>query len=152
MYLTRNVIDRSLFEAASSGAQDEAISGAVVSFLGMVRNHSNGRKVLYLEYEAYETMAENLIGDLIAEAKTIWGGDRIKVLHRLGKIGLGEIAVWVEVQSAHRDEAYRASRFLIDEIKHKVPIWKKEFFEDGTSEWGICRHDAEPSRSPVHHP
>ena len=59
MYLTRNVIDKSLFEAASSGAQDEAISGAVVSFLGMVRNHSNGRKVLYLEYEAYETMAEN---------------------------------------------------------------------------------------------
>ncbi len=116
-------------------------SGAEVIFLGKVRDHSQGRKVLYLEYEAYEAMAENLIEDLIAEAKTLWKIDRVRILHRLGKVRLGEIAVWIEVGSAHRDEAYRASRFLIEEIKHKVPIWKKEYFEDGTSEWSLCRHE-----------
>ncbi len=115
-------------------------SGAKVIFLGKVRNHSQGRKVLYLEYEAYESMAESLIGNLIVEAQTILKIDGVRVLHRLGKVELGEAAVLIEVGSAHRDEAYQASRFLIEGIKHQVPIWKKEYFADGTSEWSLCQH------------
>jgi molybdopterin synthase catalytic subunit len=87
-------------------------------------------------------MAENLIADLIEQAKKNWKIDRVSVLHRLGTVGLGETAVLIQVDSAHRDEAYQASRFLIDEIKHKVPIWKKEYFADGTTEWSLCKHFA----------
>lgn len=118
-------------------------SGAEVLFIGKVRNHSGGRKVLFLEYEAYETMAEKMIQDFIGEALTRWPVDCITVLHRLGKVELGEAAVVITVESAHRDEAYQASRFLIEEIKHKVPIWKKEYFEDGTSLWSRCGHREE---------
>lgn len=114
-------------------------SGAEVVFIGKVRDHSHGKKVLYLEYEAYEAMAERLIQNLMEEAKRNWRVDHICVLHRLGKVGLGETAVLIKVESAHRDEAYQASRFLIEEIKHKVPIWKKEYFEDGTTEWSLCK-------------
>ena len=135
-------------------------SGAEVVYIGKVRDHSQagsqrfrharenstfsssqGRKVLFLEYEAYEFMAENLIENLIEEAKNHWKVGAVSVLHRLGKVALGEIAVLIKAESAHRDEAYQASRFLIEEIKHKVPIWKKEYFTDGTAEWSLCRHE-----------
>ncbi len=102
---------------------------------------SQDKKVLYLEYEAYESMAENMINDLILKVKTHWPVDHVRVLHRLGRVGLGETAVLIEVFSAHRDEAYQASRFLIEEIKRQVPIWKKEYFEDGTSEWSLCQQE-----------
>lgn len=125
-----------------SQAPDDFHSGAEVIFTGKVRNHSEGRKVLYLEYEAYETMAESQIQFYIDTAKTYWKLDRIEVIHRTGKIELGETAVLVRVSAAHRDEAYQASRFLIERIKQKVPIWKKEYFEDGTSEWSLCKHGA----------
>ena len=135
IYLTRDFID--LKNAPYSA--DDFHSGAEVIFLGKVRDHSQGRKVLFLDYEAYESMAENLIGSFIQEARARWKIDDVKVLHRLGKVGLGEIAVLIQVQSAHRDEAYQASRFLIESIKHQVPIWKKEYFEDGTNEWSLCK-------------
>lgn len=120
--------------------------GASVLFLGTVRSHSESRSVLYLEYEAYEAMAERMIRDLTEEAREKWPLEGVRVLHRLGRVALGEITVAIEVRSAHRDEAYRASRYLIEEIKHKVPIWKKEYFSDGTSEWSQCPH-AELQRS-----
>lgn len=154
MHLTRDLI-----QGLSLNSGDFH-SGAEVIFLGKVRDHSHagsqrfrharanstfsssqGKKVLYLEYEAYETMAENMIKDLIIKVKTLWPVDHVSVLHRLGKVKVGETAVLIEVFSAHRDEAYQASRFLIEEIKHKVPIWKKEYFEDGASEWSLCQHE-----------
>ena len=116
-------------------------SGAGVFFLGMIRDHSQERKVLYLEYEAHEEMAERILHDLAASALTRWPLEEIRLLHRLGRIGLGEIAVAIFVQSVHRDEAYQASRCLIEEIKHQAPIWKKEYFSDGTSEWSLCSED-----------
>ena len=119
---------------------DEAISGASILFFGMVRNHSDGRKVQYLEYEAYEEMAERMIEETIQKAYLRWPVTGVRILHRLGRIELGEMAVAIQVCAGHRDEAYRASRFLIESIKHKVPIWKKEIFEDGTSEWSLCNH------------
>ena len=135
MYLTHNWIP------SLSSNPGVFHSGAEVIFIGKVRNHSNNRKVLYLEYEAYESMAEKMIDALIRKTKSLWHVDSIEVLHRLGRVSLGEIAVLIQVSSAHRDEAYQASRFLIEEIKHKVPIWKKEYFADGTSEWSLCRHE-----------
>ncbi len=113
-------------------------SGASVLFFGVVRNHSQNREVLYLEYESYAEMAEKMFEALIHQALEEWPIEKIKILHRLGKIYPSEIAVAIDVRSAHRDEAYKASRFLIEEIKHQVPIWKKEYFMDGTSEWGRC--------------
>ncbi len=158
MYLTRGNISLEPSESPSSchpepclptGRRSEGSdfrTGAEVIFLGKVRDHSQGKKVLFLEYEAYEPMAEKMIENLAAEAAKRWQIEDVRILHRLGRVGLGEIAVFIEVQSAHRDEAYQASRFLIESIKHQVPIWKKEYFADGTSEWGLCRHDTEISR------
>lgn len=148
MHLTRepiNVYEVIVSSPPGSRSDEHSFrSGASVLFLGKVRNQSQGRQVLYLEYEAYESMAEGLIESLIVEAQTIWKIDCVKVLHRLGKVELGEAAVFIEVGSAHRDEAYQASRFLIEGIKHQVPIWKKEYFTDGTSEWGLCRQGHVP--------
>ena len=136
MYLTRDFISAQDF----LGCVQDFQAGASVLFLGMIRNHSMGRKVLYLEYEAYQEMAERTIDGLIEEAKNKWPLERIKILHRLGKVELGQIAVGIEVRAAHRDEAYQVSRFLIESIKHKAPIWKKEYFEDGTNAWSQCHH------------
>ena len=155
MYLTRKPINVSDVIASPVGAkQSQEIaspacqpprndeqsfrSGASVLFLGTVRNHSEGREVLYLEYEAYEAIAERMIEESVKSAFEKWRLEDVKLLHRLGCVELGEIAVAIEVRSAHRDEAYQASRYLIEKIKHKVPIWKKEHFEDGTSEWSLC--------------
>lgn len=133
MHLTREPIN--VYDViASPGFR----SGASVLFLGTVRNHSEGRGVLYLEYDAYEEMAERIIKSLIHSVFRQWPLEDVKLLHRLGRIELGQVAVAISVLSAHRDEAYQASRFLIEEIKHRVPIWKKEFFEDGASQWSLC--------------
>ena len=141
-HLTREKIelDRPPLPKGEGGVREEFHSGAEVLFIGKVRDHSAGRKVLFLEYEAYEPMAEKLIENLIGEAKIHWKVETLSVLHRLGRVGLGEIAVLIKAGSAHRDEAYQASRFLIEEIKHKVPVWKKEYFADGTAEWSLCKH------------
>lgn len=136
MYLTRNPIPFDLFLKAPCDFRN----GAGVLFLGTVRNHSQGREVLYLQYEAYEEMAERILKELVASALNQWDLHEIKLLHRLGHVPLGQIAVAIGVRSTHRDEAYLASRYLIEEIKHKVPIWKKEYFTDGTSEWSLCNH------------
>lgn len=140
-YLTPELIDPQRFIAPAADYH----RGASVLFLGIVRDHSPGegeqhRKVLLLEYEAYESMAEALLEQLVLAAKAQWSVDHVRLQHRVGRVNPGEIAVAIEVSSAHRDEAYRASRFLIDEIKHRVPIWKKEHFSDGTSEWSLCKH------------
>lgn len=139
MYLTKNAIRPTEF----MNSDDTFKSGASVLFCGIVRHQPNGKKVSYLEYEAFEEMAEKLIEELIASAFKKWTIDEIKILHRTGRVWLGQIAVAIEVKSIHRDEAYQASRYLIEEIKHKVPIWKKEFFQDGTNEWSRCKDHAE---------
>ena len=136
MHLTRDLIQ---FESINNDAQDFH-SGASVIFFGMVRDHSDGKNVSYLEYEAYESMAEKTIQNLIRQAHEEWPLDHIKLLHRIGRVNLGEIAVLIDVRATHRDEVYQASRFLIEKIKHAVPIWKKEYFLDGTSEWSLCHH------------
>lgn len=135
MHLTREPIRVEEF----LGQVMDFAAGASVLFLGHVRDHSEEKKVLYLEYEAYEEMAERGIKELVDCALRRWPLEGVKILHRLGRVHLGKIAVAIAVESVHRDEAYAASRFLIEEIKHKVPLWKKEYFSDGTSEWSLCK-------------
>ena len=143
MYLIREPIDPSeFFERSNDGT-----SGASVLFLGKVRKYSEGKEVSHLEYEAYEEMAERRIQALVDSVLQSWPLEGVQILHRLGRVDLGEIAVAIDVRSAHRSEAYLASRYLIEEIKHRVPIWKKEYFEDGASEWSRCGSYAELSRS-----
>jgi len=107
--------------------------GAVVVFEGIARNHSNGKKTLYLEYEAYEPMALRKMEEIALEAKQKFSIDCIGMIHRLGRLEIGETSVAILVTSAHRRPAFEACHFAIDRLKQLVPIWKKEFFEDGSS-------------------
>jgi molybdopterin synthase catalytic subunit len=105
--------------------------GAVVVFEGVVRNHSRGRKTLYLEYEAYEPMAVAKMEEIGREIKARLPIDRLGMIHRLGRLEIGETSVAIIVTSAHREAAFEACRWAIDRLKQIVPIWKKEYFEDG---------------------
>ncbi len=111
-------------------------SGGVVLFLGTVRDNSQGRRVKAVEYEAYEPMAERLLGSVEAKVRARWRGvNRVAVSHRLGMLEVGEVSGAVAVSAPHRAESFEACRFAIDSIKHEVPIWKREWFEDGRGEW-----------------
>ncbi len=105
--------------------------GAVVVFEGIVRNHLGGRRTLYLEYESYESMAVRKMTEIGSEARARFSIDRIGIIHRLGRIEIGETSVAIIVTAEHRGAAFDACRYLIDRLKQVVPIWKKEFFEDG---------------------
>ncbi len=105
--------------------------GAVVTFEGITRDNADGRTVRYLEYEAYRDMALAQILGIVSEARERWVVGRIGVVHRLGRVNVGEASVAIVVASPHRAAAFEACRFVIDRLKKTVPIWKKEFFEDG---------------------
>jgi MoaE-MoaD fusion protein len=105
--------------------------GGVVVFDGIVRNHSQGRKTLYLEYEGYEPMALKKMEEIEASARSRWPVNRIGIVHRLGRLEIGESSVVIVVTSAHRRAAFEACQYVIDTLKKTVPIWKKEFFADG---------------------
>jgi molybdopterin synthase catalytic subunit len=123
----------------------EEKAGAYASFEGWVRNHHEGRQVSSLLYEAYEPLC-------VKEARIIWeeARRRFSILaaegrHRVGHLAPGEVAVWIGVTAAHRDEAFGACRYLIDTIKDRLPIWKKEFYADGTSGWARCESSGSSS-------
>ena len=127
--------------------------GAYVSFEGWVRDHNEGRSVQRLEYEAYETLGLKEGERIVAEAMDRFDIVHAGCVHRLGKLQLGELAVWVGVSAHHRDAAFAASRFIIDAVKSRVPIWKKEHYSEGDSGWINCeagssdRHPPPVSRS-----
>jgi len=108
--------------------------GGVASFLGMVRDHHQGRAVRGLEYSAYDQMAEEVCREILLEAAARWPV-RVTLRHRLGNLAIGDVAVAVVAAGGHRDEAFAACRYVIEELKRRVPIWKKEYFADGTVEW-----------------
>jgi molybdopterin synthase catalytic subunit len=108
--------------------------GGVVSFVGLVRDHHNGRGVNSLSYSAYEPMAEQVCGEIVAEAETRWPV-RVALRHRLGDLSIGDAAVAIAVAGDHRDEAFAACRYVIEELKRRVPVWKRETYADGTVEW-----------------
>ena len=109
--------------------------GAVVTFAGIVRNNFGGRATAYLEYEAYESMAVVVLEQLAGEARATWGTGAIAIHHRVGRLEIGEIAVLIVVAAAHRHAAFEATEWLMDRIKEVAPIWKKEIWADGASEW-----------------
>jgi len=106
--------------------------GAVVVFEGIVRNNSKGRRTLHLEYEAYEPMAIRKMQEIGSEAREKFAIDHIGIVHRLGRLEIGETSVAIIITSAHRRAAFGACQFAIDRLKQIVPIWKKEYFEDGS--------------------
>lgn len=109
-------------------------SGATVLFLGTVRNHSPGKTgVTHLDYEVYPELVQEKITDVIAEASSRWPILSVAVEHRSGRVDLGEVSVAVAVAAAHRADAFDAAEFVIDELKVKVPIWKKEFWPGGSA-------------------
>ncbi|QEE29990.1 molybdenum cofactor biosynthesis protein MoaE [Terriglobus albidus] len=125
--IVREVIDAGSITAALKAGAD----GAVCVFDGIVRDNTRGRRTLYLDYEAYEEMALNQMRSLAEEAIAKFGVRDIAVVHRLGRLYVGESSVLIVVASAHRGAAFDACRWLIDTLKKTVPIWKKEQFEDG---------------------
>ena len=125
--IVREVIDAGSITASLKAGAD----GAVCVFDGIVRDNTRGRRTLYLDYEAYEEMALNQMRSLAEEAIAKFGVRDIAVVHRLGRLYVGESSVLIAVASAHRGAAFDACRWLIDTLKKTVPIWKKEQFEDG---------------------
>ena len=116
--------------------------GAFTSFEGWVRDHNEGHDVLRLEYEVYAPLAISEGERLIQRARDEYGVTNAVVVHREGLLELGDCAVWVGVSAAHRDEAFLACRFLIDEAKVRLPIWKKEYYVNGDSGWVNCERCA----------
>jgi molybdopterin synthase catalytic subunit len=127
-------------------------AGAVVLFLGTAREVTAGRQTESLEYEAYPEMARAKLAELEQDARRRWRLVECIVVHRLGHLPVGEISVAVAVSSAHREAAFEAGRWLIDRIKEVVPIWKKENWADGTSEWVHPGLDPSPARKGELHP
>jgi molybdopterin synthase catalytic subunit len=124
-------LDR-LVAAVRSRADEPADSdGAVVTFLGLVRNHNVGRRVRYLEYEAYEPLALKTFDRIATETCDRWPGVGLAIHHRTGRLEVGEASVAIAAASAHRGDAYAACRYAIERIKQIAPIWKREFFEGG---------------------
>jgi len=124
-------ITRDVIPTADLGRQLKVPrDGAVVVFEGIVRDHSEGHKTLYLEYEAYEPMAILKMQEIGREAKQKFGVDRVGIIHRLGRLEIGETSVAIIVTSAHRHAAFEACHYAIDRLKQTVPIWKKEYFQD----------------------
>ncbi len=122
-------------------------AGGIDVFIGMVRDHSDGRAVTLLEYEAYASMAEKELARIGEDVRARVPGVRLSAAHRIGRLDVGDIAVVCAAGAAHRDEAFRACRLLIDEIKARVPIWKREHGAAGTA-W-VGWQDARTSRPPV---
>lgn len=129
-HLTTQPID---VAAAIAAAADPALGGVVV-FLGRVRDIHQGRAVAGLEYSAYEAMAERASDAIVREAEARWPV-RVQLIHRIGVLVPGDVAVLVVASGGHRDEAYAANRWVIDAVKARVPIWKLERFVDGSTEW-----------------
>jgi molybdopterin synthase catalytic subunit len=109
--------------------------GASLLFLGVVRDHADGRSVSGMMYEAYVEMAEPVLSDIAREASERLGTDRLAVVHRIGDLKIGEVSVAIAASSPHRAEAFDATRYVIEEIKKRLPVWKKEHYTDGSDGW-----------------
>jgi adenylyltransferase/sulfurtransferase len=126
--------------AALSASLTDRTAGAFTSFEGWVRDHNDGRQVDGLDYEVFAPLALAEGAAILEEARRKFEVTGIRAVHRHGMLKIGDCAVWVGVISSHRDEAFRACRYVIDEVKHRLPIWKKEHYRDGSAEWVNCQH------------
>ncbi len=129
--VTAEPIDAARLLGDSVSADD----GAALLFWGVVRNQNDGRPVSHLEYHAYAAMAERMMLQIGEEAILRFGVGGVRIVHRVGRLAIGEASVAIAVASPHRAEAYEASRYVIEELKRRVPVWKREGYVDGESEW-----------------
>jgi molybdopterin synthase catalytic subunit len=139
-FLTSHTIDLGELLAAAQSPE----RGGIAVFLGLVRNHHGGRAVLRLDYSAYAPMAEAECARIVAEAEARWDA-AVALRHRTGGLEIGEAAVAVVAASAHREAAFAACRFVIDEVKRRVPIWKREHYADGSVAWVDPTADLQPA-------
>lgn len=122
------------------GMAEHRDCGALSVFAGTVRDHNEGKRVLRLKYTAFAPLAEKLMREIEQETRDRFGVPHVRVIHRIGMLEIGDIAIYCAVRAPHRGEAFAACKHAVDEVKHRVPIWKEEFFEDGTSAFnqGCC--------------
>jgi len=111
-------------------------AGGIVLFSGEIRDHNQNKVVSHLEYEAYIELAEKIIHDIILSAIQKWDLHFACCVHRIGRLEISETAVVVITSHSHRGESYEANKYIIDRVKHEAPIWKNEFYTDGSSQWG----------------
>ncbi len=140
--IVREPIDASHVLSLIGADQD----GASLLFLGVVRDHNDGRSVGGVRYDAYEEMAARVLSEIVDEAARSADTDRVAAVHRIGELRVGEVSVAIAVSSPHRAEAYEASRYIIEEIKKRLPVWKKERYSDGAEQW-VEGHT--PDRAPA---
>lgn len=132
--------------AALTSDMRHASAGAVVTFEGRVRDHADGREVVSLQYEVYETLALREGGRILQEARELFGVERLALVHRSGLLQVGDCAVWVGVSAAHRRDAFAACQYVIDELKARLPIWKHERYAAGAASWvGPAEPAVEPA-------
>ena len=143
---TRSAIDAAPLRRALA----DPACGGFACFEGWVRDHNDGQRVQHLEYEAFEALAVREGERILQEAVARFGVTRAACEHRLGDLAIGEVAVWVGVSAPHRHEAFLAARYIIDEVKHRVPIWKKEHYRNGDSGWVNCERCASAAGADAH--
>ena len=141
------LVDRAIDVAALIAEVNDHSCGASAMFLGHVRNINDGRAVTGIEYSAYRSMAEREMGAIAREAHERFGVSRLVVEHRLGALGLGDVSVAVVAAHPHRAPALDATRFVIEQLKRRVPIWKLEHYADGTREWVAAGTGNQPART-----
>ena len=147
MLITDQPIDLNVF----AGITPPPNCGGSALFVGRVRDHHEGKRVRRLFYECYQPMAEKEIQKIISAVMVETGARQIDVIHRVGWLEIGEIAVVVSASGAHRAEAFEACRQIINRIKETAPIWKKEVYEDSTHDWVVCQHNNKRSYSNAGH-
>lgn len=137
--IVEHPIDPAEVLQAVGGPED----GAVLLFLGNVRNRNEGREVTGIRYEGYAEMAGPLLREIAGEANIRWGIERVALVHRLGHLDVGETSIAVALSTGHRAEAYEASRYIMEEVKKRLPVWKHEAYADGDAGW-VAGRDAGP--------
>lgn len=144
------IVRRAIDVAALLAEVENTANGATLVFLGQVREVNDGRAVTGIEYSAYGEMAERELAAIASECAAKFGIANLAVEHRLGALELGDASIAIVVAHTHRGQAYEASRFVIEEVKRRLPIFKREGYVDGTSEWVNASGVAQPSAAPEH--
>jgi molybdopterin synthase catalytic subunit len=146
------VVDHVIDEQAVAASVADSGAGAVCTFCGVVRDNSKGKRVLYLEYDAYPEMAVKQMQLIAGEIEQKWGIRRVSMVHRTGRLQVGEASVCIALSSPHRGEAFEACRYAIDRLKQTVPVWKKEVWEGGEYWVGWEGNPDAEQPIPQHHP
>ena len=136
------IVEHSIDVSAILDRVSRSANGATVLFLGMVRDMNEGRDVTGIEYAAYRSMAERELASIVEEAAALADSGDIAVEHRLGQLEVGDCSVAIAVGHPHRGRAFEAARYVIEELKQRVPIWKREHYVDGTREWVAANHSS----------